>query len=296
MSETSKSPRRVLVAAYELAIGVLPEYSHVYSPKKFTLPQLFACLVLKASLKLDYRGVAGLLNDSPDLRNSIGLKQAPHFTTLQKGAPRLLKIPVVEKLLARSIRLHSPRRKRVEVAAIDSTGLESHHCSRFFVKRRSRVENLWQTTTYRRYPKLGIVCDVSTHLILAIHLARGPTPDTHQLKIPMWKAWNVIPIGTLLADAGYDSESNHHYCRDVLDVITIIPPHHGRPTHKPAKGRYRRLMQTRFHRKQYGQRWPAETVMSMLKRRQGDATSGRSHHSRRRDMMLMAITHNVMIL
>jgi hypothetical protein len=82
----------------------------------------------------------------------------------------------------------------------------------------------------------------------------------------------------------------------VLDVITIIPPHHGRPTQKPAKGRYRRLMQTRFQRKQYGQRWQVETVMSMLKRRQGDATSGRSHHSRRRDMMLMAITHNVMIL
>jgi hypothetical protein len=296
MSNTSKSPRRILLAAHELAKGVLPEYSHLYSLKKFTLPQLFACLVLKASLKLDYRGVAGLLDDSPDLQNAIGLKQAPHFTTLQKGAPRLLKIPVVEKLLARSIRLHSPRRKRVKVAAIDSTGLESHHCSRFFVKRRSRVENLWQTTTYRRYPKLGIVCDVATHLILAIHLARGPTPDTHQLKLPMWKAWNVIPIRTLLADAGYDSESNHHYCRDVLDVITIIPPHHGRPTQKPAKGRYRRLMQTRFQRKQYGQRWQVETVMSMLKRRQGDATSGRSHHSRRRDMMLMAITHNVMIL
>jgi hypothetical protein len=182
------------------------------------------------------------------------------------------------------------------VAAIDSTGLESHHCSRFFVKRRSRVENLWQTTTYTRYPKLGIVCDVATHLILAIHLARGPTPDISQLKGPIWKAWNVAPIGTLLADAGYDSESNHHYCRDVLDITTIIPPLHGRPTDKPAKGMYRRLMQTRFNQKQYGQRWQAETVMSMIKRRQGDATSGRSHHSRRRDMMLMAITHNVMIL
>jgi hypothetical protein len=296
MSKTSKSPRRVLLAAYELASGVLPEYSHLYSPKKFTLPQLFACLVLKASLKLDYRGVAGLLDDSPDLRKVIGLKQAPHFTTLQKGAPRLLKIPIVEKLLVRSIRLHSPRRKRVKVAAIDSTGLESHHCSRFFVKRRSRVENIWQTTTYQRYSKLGLVCDVATHMILAIHLARGPSPDINQLKTVMWKAWNVNPIGTLLADAGYDSESNHHYCRDVLNINTIIPPLHGRPTSKPAKGMYRRMMQKRFNRQKYGQRWQAETVMSMIKRRQGDVTAGRSHHSRRRDMMLMAITHNVLIL
>jgi hypothetical protein len=282
--------------AFELGSETLPEYSHSFSPKKFTLAQLFACLVLKSSLKLDYRGVVELLSDSPDLCRVIELKQVPHYTTLQKSAARLLKMPIVEKLLARSLRRHSPRRKRVKVVAIDSTGLESHHCSRYFVKRRSRVENLWQTTTYRRFPKLGIVCDISTHLILAIQLSRGPSPDVDQLKELVLNARFVVPIGSLLADAGYDSESNHQYCRDVLHIKSIIPAAHGRPTSKPAKGRYRRLMQTRFNRTQYGQRWQAETVMSMLKRRQGDSTSGRTFHSRRRDMMLMAVTHNVMIL
>src|SRR5579871_5639397 len=98
MSKTSKSPRRILLTAYELASGVLPQYSHVYSPKKFTLPQLFACLVIKSAMKLDYRGVAELLRDSSDLQQSIGLKNVPHYTTIQKGAARLLKIAVVEKL------------------------------------------------------------------------------------------------------------------------------------------------------------------------------------------------------
>lgn len=282
--------------AYELAKDSLPEYSHSFSPRKFTLAQLFACLVLKSSSKLDYRGVTQLLSDSPDLCNVIGLKHVPHYTTLQKSAARLLKMPLVEKLMTHSLRRHSPRRKRVKVVAIDSTGLESHHCSRFFVKRRSRVENLWQTTTYRRYPKLGIVCDVSTHLILAIHLSRGPCPDIDQFKEVVQRARFVTPMGCLLADAGYDSESNHRYCREVMRMRTVIPPLHGRHTDKPAKGKYRRLMQTRFSRKQYGQRWQAETVMSMIKRRQGDSTSGRTYHSRRRDMMLMAVTHNIMIL
>lgn len=171
MSTTSKSPRQVLRYAYELGQECLPEYSHSFSPRKFTQAQLFACLVLKSSFKLDYRGVAQLLSDSPDLCQVIGLKQIPHYTTLQKSAARLLKMPIVEKLLTRSLRRHSPRRKRVKVVAIDSTSLESHHCSRYFVKRRSRVENLWQTTTYRRFPKLGLICDVSTHLILSIHLS-----------------------------------------------------------------------------------------------------------------------------
>ncbi|MBC8289139.1 MAG: transposase [Planctomycetes bacterium] len=146
------------------------------------------------------------------------------------------------------------RQKRVALAAIDSTGLESRHCSQYFVRRRSRVPNLWQTTTYRRFPKLGVVCD-----------------------------------------AGYDSESNHQYCRDDLGVRTVIPAKHGRPGSRPASGYYRRLMQVRFDAAKYGQRWQVETVFSMIKRRLGSATAGRSYWSRRRDMILMAITHNIMI-
>jgi hypothetical protein len=54
----------------------------------------------------------------------------------------------------------------------------------------------------------------------------------------------------------------------------VIPPLHGWQTTKPSLGRYRRLLQTRFDKQTYGQRWQVETVMSMLKRRQGEATSG----------------------
>ena len=296
MSTTSKSPRKVLLAAYKVGQRSLPQFSHRFSPKTFTLSQLFACLVLKSFLKSDYRGVVEFLADCPELRRTIELKKVPHFTTLQKACKRLIALPTVEGLLAGTLRLHAPRRRRVRLAAIDSTGFQSHHCSSYFVKRRSRVENLWQTTTYTRFPKLGILCDARTHMILAIHLARGPTPDVAQLKGPVEKARRVAVIDTLLADAGYDSESNHQYCREGLGIRTLIPPLHGRPTTKPARGRYRRLMQTRFDDTLYGQRWQAETAISMIKRRQSDSTSGRSHYSRRRDMMLMAITHNIMIV
>jgi hypothetical protein len=36
--------------------------------------------------------------------------------------------------------------------------------------------------------------------------------------------------------------------------------------------------------------------MSMMKRQQGVATSGRSYHARCRDLRLMSLTHNIMIL
>jgi|GEM_PF-2536163 len=75
------------------------------------------------------------------------------------------------------------------------------------------------------------------------------------------------------ADAGYDSESNHQYGREELGIRTVVPPHHGRPTWKPARGRYWRLLQTRFDQQASVQRWQVETVMSMIKRRQSDSTS-----------------------
>jgi hypothetical protein len=67
VSTTSKSPKDILLTALSVGQAKLADYSHRNSPKKFTQPQLFACLVLKTSLGLDYRGLAGLLNDSADL-------------------------------------------------------------------------------------------------------------------------------------------------------------------------------------------------------------------------------------
>ncbi len=50
MSRTSKSPRRVALAALAIAQRVLPAYSHPNVPKTFTQPQLLACLVLNRRL------------------------------------------------------------------------------------------------------------------------------------------------------------------------------------------------------------------------------------------------------
>jgi hypothetical protein len=77
----------------------LRTYWHRYSPKKFTLPQLFACLVLKEFLRLDYRKLSALLEDAPSLAAIIDLKQVPHFSTFQKAAARLLVFRRVQLLL-----------------------------------------------------------------------------------------------------------------------------------------------------------------------------------------------------
>ena len=79
----------MLQVAYEAACQALPAHRHKFSPKKFTQPQLLACLVLKEFSRLDYRGLAAHLDDHPDLCTLIDLKTVPHFTTFQKAAQRL---------------------------------------------------------------------------------------------------------------------------------------------------------------------------------------------------------------
>jgi hypothetical protein len=289
-------PRKVLVTAWRVATKVLPAYSHRFSPKKFTQHQLFACLVLKAFLKTDYRGLAAHLSDCPSLCEAIELNRVPHFTTLHKAARRLLQSRHIDRLLDETVHRMMGRRRRVRLAAIDSTGMESRHASRYFIRRRSREPNLWQTTQYTRYPKLGMLVDCSNHLILGYLTDQGPKPDIQDLQPTLRHTTPRVRLEWLTADAGYDSESNHRLCREQHDIRSLIPPKHGRPTKKPAKGRYRRLMQTRFNKSRYGQRWQVETVVSMIKRRLGPATTGRSYWSRRRDLMLMTLTHNIMIL
>ncbi len=100
MYKTSKSPRKVLLTAFAVAQqSSLAVYAHRFSPRKFTQHQLFAVLVLKEFQRCDYRKVAALLRDSPDLAAAIGLEAAPHYTTLQKASRRLLRLSLARSLL-----------------------------------------------------------------------------------------------------------------------------------------------------------------------------------------------------
>jgi hypothetical protein len=105
MGKTTKSPRKVLVAAHLIATDCMRAYSHRFSPRKFTQPQLFAILVLKEFMRCDYRKVTALLSDSPELGQAIGLPAVPHYTTIQKASRRLLESRRARRLLESSLAL-----------------------------------------------------------------------------------------------------------------------------------------------------------------------------------------------
>jgi Transposase DDE domain len=297
----SKSPRRVLQVAYDAACQAVPAHRHRFSPKKFTQPQLLACLVLKEFLRLDYRGLAEHLADHGELTRLLALEMIPHYTTFQKAAARLLKAAparaLFDAVLDRALRA-KVRKRRVPLAAVDGTGMESRHTSRYYVKRRSRTGSETQETTYSKYPKVVLVTDCQSHLVLAAVPGRGPGSDLQQFEAAIKDAAGRARIGTLLADADYDAEWVHEQARKTYGIRTIIPPERGRPSEKPPVGRWRRWMRQQFGRfkAKYGQRWQTETVNSMIKRRLGSALRARTYWSQCREIILRVITHNVMIV
>lgn len=271
MSKLTKSP--VTVATRALGAGklALRRYAHKFSPKLYTQPQLFACLVLKVFFKTDYRGVTALLHDLADLRAALTLDRVPHFTTLQKACRRLLTLRRANRLLTITVRRLMGHRQRVKLAAFDSTGLDCGRRSSYYVRRRAKGTEKAQQIRYSRYAKLEAAFECGTHWLLAAIPRRGPAVDTDRFVPLLEEALRRVQLTTALADAGFDSEGNHRHAREQRGVRSVIPAEAGRPTTKPPTGRYRRLMKRRLNKNycRYGQRWQAETGFSMIKRRLG---------------------------
>lgn len=298
MAATSKSPRKILLVGYLVGKLALPDYAHKFSPKTYTQPQLFACLVLKEFLHRDYRGIEQLLKDTPELAAAIELTQIPDHSTLQKAAQRLLRAELARRLLDITIRLGKCWKKlepTVALAAMDGTGLESRHASTYYVRRKTKDQDLQPSRTCRHFPKVGIVCDCHSHLILSMVPERGPGSDVSHFQRAFDQALGRSRIATLVADAAYDAEHRHVYVRS-RGVRTLIPPLIGRPTDKPPRGYWRRTMKRVLKHSRYGQRWQVETVNSMLKRLLGSALRARTYWSQCRETNLRGLTLNVMIL
>ena len=295
MSTTTKSSIKVAQATLMVATKTLPMYSHQFSPKKFTLPQLLTILVLRKFFKADYRRITVLLHDFPELVKTIGLKSVPHYTTIQKASKRILTFSGAVDLLYATVECALQNTKNIDLAAIDSTGLESGHISPYFLERRSNGKIPLRNTRLTKWPKLAIIADTGTHIILTALSTYGPCSDNAHFKDALKLLPDKIRIKKLLADAGYDSEKNHVLANEQYGIKTVIPPKIGCRSKSLPRKPYRREMATNFDQESYRHRSQVETVISMIKRNLGDTLTGRCEQSRNSEMILLAITHNLMV-
>lgn len=87
----TKSPVALAKMALRAARESVPAYSSKFSKHDFTQHQLFAMLVLRQFYRVDYRGTVQIVEDNFTLRQVLGLKKIPHYSTLKYAHDRLLK-------------------------------------------------------------------------------------------------------------------------------------------------------------------------------------------------------------
>ena len=115
----------------------------------------------------------------------------------------------------------------------------------------------------------------------------------------MAQASLAVGYDRVLADAAFDSEASHRYCREELGVrSTVIPLNRRGQGRKWPRTRYRRQMVKRFrkrprgsrYRRVYGQRWQAESTFSRHKHcSDRPCAASRTHRAKAR--VLPACTH-----
>ena len=175
--------------------------------------------------------------------------------------------------------------------AVDATGLDSRHTSRYFARRRGKRYRL------RSYVLLAVAGHTRSHLIAAAEVRRGPTNESPLFTDLIDQAFGLAPWDRVLADKAYDAERNHELARDQSFIrSTVIPINRrGRGREWPLT-KYRRQMRRRFPKVKYRQRWQVESVFSRHRRLLDDALRARAPGSQRRECRLRVLTHNLMIL
>lgn len=304
---TCRSPKQVLVYAWQMADFILPNYRSVFSRHDFTLPQLFACLVLREHQRTSYRDTEVLLRDCPEWQQAIGLEKAPDHATLCRAFHLLLTPKHVHRMLDLLAHWAGVSGLLGQTLAIDATYCDVHYRSRHYEQRcrqhashDKQEGNARRAQSTKKTPKLVFGADTASHLILAAAGHTGMGSDCARFVPLLEQARGRRTLKRVLADSGFDSEANHEGAREALGIESWIKADSGRPGAGPPEGRWRRKMKQKLEGSQsgkpYGQRAQAETVVSMVKRNLGDAMRAKSSEARENEQLLRVITHNVMIL
>ncbi len=283
---SAKHLLKIVSMALAAAHEVLPTYGHRFSPKKFTQPQLAACMVLKTFLRQDYRGVCAVLALSPPLCKVLGLKSVPHYSTLAHFSKRVLGEQALESMICEVVRQAGGPAK-VDLA-LDATGLETTSASAHFTARSGR--------RVRKYVKLTVSVSVGGLLVYGAVGGWGPTNDKTDAPSVLEQSIRTAKgarhdIERLMADAGYDAEWIHRFCRDRHGIASWIPP----VVHRKdggVGGRWRQKSLAHLPA-DFGLRWHVESAISGLKRMFGSALRARKPLAQFREVVLKALTWSI---
>jgi IS5 family transposase len=246
---------------------VLP-YSSKFSKRTFTQPQLVALYCLKIKLGTTYRELIDWLAEMPGIRQALGLKRLPHFTTVQKAFQRLSL--TVWRVLQR---ISASLLKGEGVAAVDASGWDRSYASRYYTQRIKLKMRALKTT---------LLVDTRAQTVLDLHVTTTRKHDTQIA--PQLTERNLEQFEILAADKGYDDQTYRNRLRS-WGKRPLIKHREFQPYGMAANAR---MDQGLYHRRSL-----VETVISVLKRKYGAAVSSRVWWRQFREMVAMCLVYNV---
>lgn len=125
-------------------------------------------VLLKEYLNEDYRGIVEIVELMDKIKEKIGLKQVPHYTTLNKLITRIKSV-YFKSLLQQTLKLFYSYGENTEINAIDSSGFTSGHCSYYYS---------WRTGKKRRsFLKTSISVDIVKFIVTGFKISGKPAHD-----------------------------------------------------------------------------------------------------------------------
>ncbi len=285
-----KSDSNVLIKFARACVAVcrhsrLPLFSSKYSKKLYKQYQHVCILLLMKRERKHYRTVTQLLEIIPELMHAIGLERLPHYTTIQKFFRRLSMV-LFERILAQTTRLF----ELSGIIAIDSTGFSSNHASRYFMMIKYRRKKcVWKEA----YIKNSITVDVVKQVVIASMSRKDKGHDMLDFVPLMKETAKTVGIKTVIADKGYDSESNHVFVRTVIGAKTVIPVRRLRKGTQNISGRFRKQMASNCDKRTYRKRQGIETVFFVMKAVFGDTVYSRSTQLQKKELKAVCVAYNL---
>jgi hypothetical protein len=269
--------------ALEVSQAVLPAQRSKFSKRRFTQPQLLAVLCLMRYEDWTFREAEVRLQEHTELRSALELRSVPDYTTLYRFLTRLDPADV-SRVMDEIVRQMPGRWRSPATVAVDATGLAQGAVSSYFIR---RIEHFGQKQrSWKHWLKWITVVDVERQLILAQRARQAPWNDCAMLPVLVAQAHQHTPVGCVLADAEFDSERNHTFCREQLQAHSIIPAK--RRSSCKASG-VRLEMREHFPAEQYGKRSLIESIFSAVKRKLSCRAPGRTILTQTRQALLLGL-------
>ncbi len=207
----------------------IPPYLHKRSNHVYTVWQHLILLTLHQYECKSYRRFVDFLHECIGVQQYLGLSKISHDTTIQKADARLTH-GMLQKILE-SFVLHARIRKMF--AGINSTGL-SHGQSSYYYTKRAKLR--------RKFVKIAICADMKRQIICSIKIRHRRRHDSVDFVPLLERTIQLVPLSTVVADRGHDSEQNHIATENLGIQNTIIRPKYETLQVSKTKGYHRKMM------------------------------------------------------